>query len=319
MSDMALSRGHDWRQLARLGWPVAALVLGSVTAVVATVALVLLSRPGVPAQTADSEIFWLAFDAWAVPICAILIATRRDRLAWALDKALPTAFVMFWIAFFGLAATILVNLHEPRMIPFYASPAAVSMYVCGTAVAVGAAHFLRTAAAMRRLRRQVMPARRFAWLAEIGVDRTWRLVYAAIVGVPALVFVAFLLLASGSSPLFAAWPIAAWAVIVAAGQRGSVFITETGIRVTGRVLLGAPSWSLAIGEIGWVGTGAADARMIARSMLPWADTETCVLREGPTLLVVSTLGRRYGVSLPEAPEAAALLTRLLAERSPKAP
>jgi hypothetical protein len=145
----------------------------------------------------------------------------------------------------------------------------------------------------------------------VNADRSWRLVFGSVVGVPyAILIVLFIVLPPGF-PAPAALLAVTWAALVLAGQRASVFITDAGIRVSGRLLLGAPSWSLALAQV-------ASAQAITaqpRTMLLSRNPGRCILRSGPALEVVSTSGRSFIVSLPDAGEAVSVLNGLVEHRA----
>jgi len=131
------------------------------------------------------------------------------------------------------------------------------------------------------------------------------------VGIPyAILIILFVVLPPGF-PAAAALLAATWVGLVLAGQRASVFITDAGIRVSGRLLLGAPSWSLALTQVASAQAITAQPRAALLSRNP----DLCILRSGPALEVTSTTGRSYVVSLPEAEEAVSVLDRLMERRA----
>jgi len=181
--------------------------------------------------------------------------------------------------------------------------------VFGLFLSFGVGRYLGSAASIRRLRREAASSQRIAWLTEVNADRSWRLAFGTVVGIPYAILIALFLLPPGF-PAAAALLAATWAALVLAGQRASVFITDAGIRVSGRLLLGAPSWSLALAQVASAQAITAQPRTTVLSMNPGL----CILRSGPALGVTSTTGRSYAVSLPEAQEAVSVLNRLIEHR-----
>jgi hypothetical protein len=204
---------------------------------------------------------------------------------------------------------VLINLDARTYQMVFEAPAGLAFTVFGLFLSFGVGRYLGSAASIRRLRREAASSQRIAWLTEVNADRSWRLAFGTVVGIPYAILIALFLLPPGF-PAAAALLAATWAALVLAGQRASVFITDAGIRVSGRLLLGAPSWSLALAQVASAQAITAQPRTTVLSMNPGL----CILRSGPALGVTSTTGRSYAVSLPEAQEAVSVLNRLIEHR-----
>jgi hypothetical protein len=167
--------------------------------------------------------------------------------------------------------------------------------------------YLGAGAATIRLRRETASSRRSAWLAEVRVDRSWRMLFGIFLGVPTALLILWVV---GSQP--AAFPMGLWLAVnwtlaMVAGERASVAITEGGVKVRGSLLLGASGWSLPLAQVSSARVVTAGPRQNFSTNLRGG---RCVLRSGPALEITATTGGRYIVSLPEAEEALAVLAAL---------
>jgi hypothetical protein len=205
---------------------------------------------------------------------------------------------------------VLINLDARTYQMVFEAPAGIAFTVFGLFLSFGVGRYLGSAASIRRLRREAASSQRIAWLAEVSADRSWRLAFGIVVGIPYAILIALFVLLPPGFPAAAALLAATWAAFVLAGQQASVFITDAGIRVSGRLLLGAPSWSLALAQVASAQATTAQPRTTVLSRNPGL----CIIRSGPALEVTSTTGILYAVSLPEAQEAVSVLNRLMEHR-----
>jgi hypothetical protein len=264
-----------------------------------------------PADAVKVESYSIVTDIVFVGIFLLRIALRRDdRAIYAVETALPLTLGYAGTGFFVIAGTVLINLDARTYQMVFEAPAGLAFTVFGLFLSFGVGRYLGSAASIRRLRREAASSQRIAWLTEVNADRSWRLAFGIVVGIPYAILIVLCLLLPPGFPAVAALLAATWAAFVLAGQQASVFITDAGIRVSGRWLLGAPSWSLALAQVASAQAITAQPRTM---LLSW-DPGLCILRSGPALEVRSTTGRSYVVSLPEAHEAASVLDRLMEHR-----
>jgi len=294
-----------------VNWPLIGFVAAHLAVILPAVLLIPIFATRLPPNTGNLEGYAIGSDIVFVGFFLLRIALRSDdRAGYALETALPLTLGYAGTGFFVIAGTVLVNLDARTFQPIFEVPAGLAFTAFGLFLSFGVGRYLGSAASIRRLRREAASSQRIAWLTEVNADRSWRLVFGTLVGIPyAILIVLFVVLPPGF-PAPAALLAATWAALVVAGQRASVFITDAGIRVSGRLLLGAPSWSLALAQV-------ASAQAITagpRTMLLSRNPGLCILRSGPALEVTSTTGRSYVVSLPEAQEAVSVLDRLMEHR-----
>lgn len=158
------------------------------------------------------------------------------------------------------------------------------------------------------MRREAASGRRSAWLAEVGVDGSWRLLLGVVLGIPTVVLMSWIAVSQPASlPLDVAFA-ANWALAVTVGQRASVSITDGGIKVRSGLIL-RTGWSVPLREI-------ATAKVVTeRLQLLRRDPRRCILGRGPALEVTTTAGSTYAVSLGHADEAVAVLATLRERRA----
>lgn len=294
-----------------VNWPLAGFVAAHLAVILPAVLLIPIFAARLPADAGNLESYAIVSDLVFVGLFLIrIVSWGDDRVGYALETALPLTLGYAGTGFFVIAGTVLVNLDARTFQMVFEAPAGLAVTVFGLFLSFGVGRYLGSAASIRRLRREAASSQRIAWLTEVNADRSWRLVFGTVVGIPyAILIVLFVVLPPGF-PAPAALLAVTWAALVLAGQRASVFITDAGIRVSGRLLLGAPSWSVALAQV-------ASARAITarpRTMLLSRNPGLCILRSGPALEVTSTTGRSYVVSLPQAQEAVSVLDRLIEHR-----
>jgi hypothetical protein len=291
-----------------VNWPLIGLLAAHLAVILPAVLLIPIFAARLPADAIKVESYSIVTDVVFVGIFLLRIALRSDdRAGYALETVLPLTLGYAGTGFFVIAGTVLINLDARTYQMVFEAPAGLAFTVFGLFLSFGVGRYLGSAASIRRLRREAASSQRIAWLTEVDADRSWRLAFGTVVGIPyAILIVLFVLLPPGF-PAAAALLAATWAALVVAGQRASVFITDAGIRVGGRLLLGAPSWSLALAQVASAQAITAQPRTM---LLSW-NPGLCILRSGPALEVTSTTGRSYVVSLPEAQEAVSVLDRLL--------
>jgi hypothetical protein len=294
-----------------VNWPLIGFVAAHLAVLLPAVLLIPIFAARLPADAVKVESYSIVTDIVFVGLFLLRIALRSDdRAGYALETVLPLTLGYAGTGFFVIAGTVLINLDARTYQMVFEAPAGLAFTVFGLFLSFGVGRYLGSAVSIRRLRREAASSQRIAWLTEVNVDRSWRLAFGTFVGIPyAILIVLFVVLPPGF-PAAAALLAATWAALVLAGQRASVFITDAGIRVSGRLLLGAPSWSLALAQV--ASTQAITAQ--PRTMLLSRNSGVCVLRSGPALEVTSTTGRSYVVSLPEAQEAVSVLDRLMEHR-----
>jgi hypothetical protein len=293
-----------------VNWPLTAFVAAHLAVLLPAVLLIPIFAARLPADAVKVESYSIVTDIVFVGIFLLRIALRRDdRAVYAVETALPLTLGYAGTGFFVIAGTVLINLDARTYQMVFQAPAGLAFTVFGLFLSFGVGRYLGSAASIRRLRREAASSQRIAWLTEVNADRSWRLAFGTVVGIPYAILIALFLLPPGF-PAAAALLAATWAALVLAGQRASVFITDAGIRVSGRLLLGAPSWSLALAQVASAQAITAQPRTTVLSMNPGL----CILRSGPALGVTSTTGRSYAVSLPEAQEAVSVLNRLMEHR-----
>ena len=294
-----------------LNWPLMGFVAAHLAVVLPAVLLIPIFAARLPADAVKVESYSIVTDIVFVGIFLLRIALRRDdRAIYAVETALPLTLGYAGTGFFVIAGTVLINLDARTYQMVFEAPAGLAFTVFGLFLSFGVGRYLGSAASIRRLRREAASSQRIAWLTEVNADRSWRLAFGIVVGIPYAILIVLCLLLPPGFPAVAALLAATWAAFVLAGQQASVFITDAGIRVSGRLLLGAPSWSLALAQVASAQAITAQPRTM---LLSW-DPGLCILRSGPALEVRSTTGRSYVVSLPEAHEAASVLDRLMEHR-----
>jgi hypothetical protein len=294
-----------------VNWPLIGLVAAHLAVILPAVLLIPIFAARLPADAVKVESYSIVTDIVFVGIFLLRIALRSDdRAGYALETVLPLTLGYAGTGFFVIAGTVLINLDARNYQMIFEGPAGLAFTVFGLFLSFGVGRYLGSAASIRRLRREAASSQRIAWLTEVSADRSWRLAFGTVVGIPYAILIALFLLLPPGFPAVAALLAATWAAFVLAGQQASVFITDAGIRVSGRWLLGAPSWSLALARVASAQAITAQPRTM---LLSW-DPGLCILRSGPALEVRSTTGRSYVVSLPEAHEAASVLDRLIEHR-----
>lgn len=294
-----------------LNWPLMGFVAAHLAVVLPAVLLIPIFAARLPADAVKIESYSIVTDIVFVGIFLLRIALRRDdRAVYAVETALPLTLGYAGTGFFVIAGTVLINLDARTYQMVFGAPAGLAFTVFGLFLSFGVGRYLGSAASIRRLRREAASSQRIAWLTEVNADRSWRLAFGIVVGIPYAILIVLCVLVPPGFPAVAALLAATWAAFVLAGQQASVFITDAGIRVSGRWLLGAPSWSLALAQVASAQAITAQPRTM---LLSW-DPGLCILRSGPALEVRSTTGRSYVVSLPEAHEAASVLDRLMEHR-----
>ena len=292
-------------------WPLMAFVIAHLAVLLPAVLLIPILSARLPADAVKVESYSIITDIVFVGIFLLLIASRRDdRAVYALETALPLTLGYAGMGLFVIAGTVLINLDARTYQMVFEVPAGFAFTMFGLFLSFGVGRYLGSAASIRRLRREAASSQRIAWLTEVTADRSWRLAFGTVVGIPYSILMALFVLLPPGFPVAVALLAAAWAAFVLAGQQASVFITDAGIRVSGRLLLGAPSWSLALSQVASAQAITAQPRTTILSMNPGL----CILRSGPALEVTSTTGRSYAVSLPEAQEAVSVLNRLMEHR-----
>jgi hypothetical protein len=300
------------RRARTLNWPFVGFIAAHSAGVLATLLLMSIFGSRLPSGAGDFAALVIRTELFAVGFLLLPIAWQRDnRASFALETALPLSLGIVGSGFFALASAVLINFDAHTYQSIFEVPVGLGVLACGAVMSLGLGRYLGSAAAIRRLRREAASGRRSAWLAEVNVDRSWRLAFGALFGVPTAMLIVIVLPSATTSPALVAGLVINWAVAVAVGQKAAVFINDAGIRVSGRLVLGAPSWSLPLAHIASV--RGITARPL--DMLLSAGTGLCILRSGPALEVTSTTGRSYAVSLPEAQEAVSVLDRLLERRA----
>jgi len=295
-----------------VNWPLMAFVIAHLAVLLPAVLLIPILSARLPADAVKVESYSIITDIVFVGIFLLLIASRSDdRAVYALETALPLTLGYAGMGLFVIAGTVLINLDARTYQMVFEVPAGFAFTVFGLFLSFGVGRYLGSAASIRRLRREAASSQRIAWLTEVTADRSWRLVFGTVVGIPYAILIALFVLLPPGFPVAAALLAAAWAAFVLAGQRASVFITDAGIRVSGRLLLGAPSWSLPLAQVASAKAITARPRT---ALLSW-NPGLCILRSGPALEVTSRTGRSYVVSLPEAQEAVSVLDRLMEQRA----
>jgi hypothetical protein len=286
-------------------------VAAHLAVVLPAVLLIPIFAARLPADAVKVESYSIVTDIVFVGIFLLRIALRSgDRAIYAVETVLTLTLGYAGTGFFVIAGTVLINLDARTYQMVFEVPAGLAFTVFGLFLSFGVGRYLGSAASIRRLRREAASSQRIAWLTEVDADRSWRLAFGMVVGIPYAILIVLCVLLPPGFPAVAALLAATWAAFVLAGQQASVFITDAGIRVSGRWLLGAPSWSLALAQVASAQAITAQPRTM---LLSW-DPGLCILRSGPALEVRSTTGRSYVVSLPEAHEAASVLNRLMEHR-----
>jgi hypothetical protein len=295
-----------------VNWPLTGFVAAHLAVILPAVLLIPIFAARLPANAGNLEGYAIGCDLVFVGFFLVRIALRSDDCAgYALETALPLTLGYAGTGFFVIAGTVLVNLDARTFQIVFEEPAGLAFSVFGLFLSFGVGRYLGSAASIRRLRREAASSQRIAWLTEVNADRSWRLVFGTVVGIPYAILIVFFVILPPGFPVAAALLAVTWAALVAAGQGASVFITDAGIRVSGRLLLGAPSWSLALAQVASAQAITAGPRTTLLSRNPGL----CILRSGPALEVTSTTGRSYVVSLPEAQEAVSVLDRLTEQRT----
>jgi cbb3-type cytochrome oxidase subunit 3 len=272
------------------------------------VALIPIFGSRLPPGTGAFAAQCIGFTLFVVGVAVVWVALRPgDRASFALESVLPWSLAFAGAGFFALAASVLINLDAHSYQIVYESPVGLAILISGVFTTYGLGRYLGSTAAIGRLRREAASSRRVAWLTEVGVDRSWRLTCGLLLGVPTAILIVWVLGSPTPSPVLAVWLAINWAIGVVAGQQAAVFINDAGIRVSGRLFLGAPSWSLPIAQVASTRVTTARPSIMFRP-------GRCILRSGPALEVRSVSGRAYAVSLPEAQEAVSLLNRLAEQR-----
>lgn len=296
------------RRARVLNWPLVGLVVAHAAAILGLLALIPIFGSRLPLETsyfATNELIWTLVP---LAVVLILIALRRgDRSSFAQEIGLPVSLACAGQGFFGLAGSVVINLDAISYRMVFDSPVGLAVFLSGLYMTGAFGMYLGSTAAIKRLRRETASDHRFAWLAEVDVDRSWRLRTALAWGAIAALLL-FILLGEGHSPLFAGWLFFATGVGFVARHSISVFINDAGIRVSDGQFVGVPRWSLPLAEI------AAARVVIARPSFGYHPGR-CVCRTGPALEVKSTAGRTYVVSLPEAQEAVSVLHWLVEQRT----
>jgi hypothetical protein len=299
------------RRVRSLNWPLTGFVAAHLAVVLPAVLLIPIFAARLPADAVKIESYSIVTDIVFVGLFLLRIASRSgDRAGYALETVLPLTLGYAGTGFFVIAGTVLINLDARTYQMVFEAPAGLAFTVFGLFLSFGVGRYLGSAASIRRLRREAASSQRIAWLTEVNADRSWRLAFGMVVGIPYAILIVLCVLLPPGFPAVAALLAATWAAFVLAGQQASVFITDAGIRVSGRWLLGAPSWSLALAQVASAQAITAQPRTM---LLSW-DPGLCILRSGSALEVRSTTGRSYVVSLPEAHEAASVLDRLMEHR-----
>jgi hypothetical protein len=294
-----------------VNWPLIGLIAAHLAVILPAVLLIPIFAARLPADAVKVESYSIVTDIVFVGIFLLRIALRSDdRAGYALETVLPLTLGYAGTGFFVIAGTVLINLDARNYQMIFESPAGLAFTVFGLFLSFGVGRYLGSAASIRRLRREAASSQRIAWLTEVNADRSWRLAFGMVVGIPYAILIALFVVLPPGFPAAAALLAATWAGLVVAGQRASVFITDAGIRVSGRLLLGAPSWSLALAQVASAQVITAQPRT---AQLSW-NPGLCIIRSGPALEVTSTTGRSYVVSLPEAQEAVSVLDRLMEHR-----
>jgi hypothetical protein len=274
------------------------------------VALRLIFNSRLPAEARDYSMNVIQQSLFFAGAVLALVAFRRDnRSGFALETLLPMSLAFAGWGLFAVAGTVVINLDAHSYLLPFDSPAGIPIMMCGAFLGYWLGRCLGSAWAIGRLRREAATSRRVAWLAEVDADRSWRLLVGRVWAVPYVLLIVLIIGSPQHSPthslVFAGFLALTWAVGIAAGQQASVFITDAGVRVSGRPPAGAPSWSLSLAKV-------ASVRVItARPSVRLRPSPRCVLRSGPALEVKSTAGSAYVVSLPDAQEAASVLIRLI--------
>jgi hypothetical protein len=291
--------------------PLIGLVAAHLAVILPAVLLIPIFAARLPADAVKVESYSIVTDIVFVGIFLLRIALRSgDRAIYAVETVLPLTLGYAGTGFFVIAGTVLINLDARTYQMVFQVPAGLAFTAFGLFLSFGVGRYLGSVASIRRLRREAASSRRMAWLTEVNADRSWRLAFGMVVGILYAILIVLCVLLPPGFPAVAALPAATLAAFVLAVQQASVFITDAGIRVSGRWLLGAPSWSLALAQV-------ASAQAITagpRTMLLSTNPGLCILRSGPALEVTSTTGRSYVVSLPEAQEAVSVLDRLMEHR-----
>ncbi len=292
-----------------VNWPLGAFVV--ILAVLFTgsllAALAFESRLPDLARTADRQ--FLTNEVVATALYLAWIGLHgQPRVRFAVETVLPIGLFVVGLNFSWLLVTVWLNVDSPTFQPFWQSLPGAGLAIGSLPVWVLPGRYLALRASAERLRREAVSGRRSAWFAETAVDRSWRRLNAVTIGIPLALLIVLLELVRplSSLPLELAF-VGLWAVAVAVGDHVTVSITDAAVKVRTGWLSGNLGWSLSLSEIAAVRAVDAGPEFLS------FDRKRCILRTGPALEVATTSGGRYAVSLEEADEAVAVLTKLLAE------
>lgn len=294
-------------QHRRPNWPLIGFVVAHAAIVAATLVLIPIFGSRLPSETRVDESSWFKFELFWIGLCLLLIARRREnRMSFALETALPFSIALVGLGFSMLLATVLINLDAHTYRQVFESGLWVGLVAGSVFVWLMLGQYLGAEAATGRLRRETASSRRSVWLAEVRVDRSWRVLYGAAWGVPSALLILLVVASQPAASPMGLWLAANWMLGMVVGERASLVITEGGVKVRGSLMFGG-GWSLTMAEV-------SSARVVTAEPRPNFSMSRrggrCVLRTGPALEITATTGGRYLVSLPEAEEALAVLAAL---------
>jgi hypothetical protein len=294
-------------QNRRPNWPLIGFVVAHVAIVIATLLLIPIFGSRLPSETRVDESSWIKFELASIGFCLLFIARRREhRMSFALETALPFSIALVGLGFSMLLATVLINLDAHAYRRVFESGLWVGLVAGSVFMWLMLGRYLGAEAATNRLRRETASSRRSVWLAEVRVDRSWRVLYGAAWGVPSALLILLVVVSQPAAFTMGRWLAANLTLGMAVGERASVVITEGGVKVRGSLLFGG-GWSLTMAEV-------SSARVVTAEPRPNFSMSRrggrCVLRSGSALEITAATGGRYIVSLPEAEEAVVVLAAL---------
>jgi hypothetical protein len=240
---------------------------------------------------------------------ALIALHRQDRVRYALEAVLPIGLCLLGAYAAILTATLWFNIDAAVFRMPWASLPGLALVSGGSFAGWLVGRYLAGLAISGRLRREAASGRRSAWFAETSPDRSWRMATGITSG---LITLGLILLVQATAPAYAPGSplplqllaVAAWAFGVVVGDRATVSITDTAVKVRTRLLSNNVGWNVSLSEID-------GARVIAaRPEALRFDRNRCVLRAGSALEIKTVTGARYAVSLDEAAEAVAVIEAL---------
>ena len=188
-----------------LDWPLTGFVAAHLAVLLPAVLLIPIFAARLPADAVKVESYSIVTDIVFVGIFLLRIALRRDdRAVYAVETALPLTLGYAGTGFFVIAGTVLINLDARTYQMVFEVPAGLAFTVFGLFLSFGAGRYLGSAASIRRLRREAASSRRIAWLTEVNADRSWRLAFGMVVGIPYAILIALFVVLPPGFPAAAA-------------------------------------------------------------------------------------------------------------------